>query len=226
MQRPPHAPGLLQECRSNMSSGTVLVSSVNNHLWHRITSKLNCSSPLRHTVSLRVQDVWSVTLKPHIQRRGFSNDLGPTACFDFLGATFSLRFYPPSFARGSRHAPQNTHFTQRVRATRLRHEHPSDLPAGVPMKATGKSHGEAEARMGANRNEKVSLASESLSKHFRLVLPNQLDRVGRLVWKRGGGNIQRQLRVADGGGGPRAREVDQIKGITDCGLEDTSRSAL
>ena len=80
--------------------------------------------------------------------------------------------------------------------------------------------------MGANRNEKVSLASESLSKHFRLVLPNQLDRVGRLVWKRGGGNIQRQLRVADGGGGPRAREVDQIKGITDCGLEDTSRSAL
>ena len=131
MRRPPRAPCLLQECRLNMSSGTVQVSFVNNHFWHRITSKLICSSPPWQTVSLRVQDLWSVTKKPHIQRRGFSNDLAPTACFDFLGATFSLRFYPPSFARGSRHAHQNTHFTQRVRATPFRHEHASDLPANI-----------------------------------------------------------------------------------------------
>ena len=68
--------------------------------------------------------------------------------------------------------------------------------------------------MGAKRNEMVSLASELLTKHFRAVLANQLERVGRQVRIRGGGNIQRQLRVAEGGGGPRAREVDQIKGIT------------
>ena len=81
------------------------------------------------------------------------------------------------------------------------------------MKATGKSHGEAEARMGANRNEKVSLASESLSKHFRLVLPNQLDRVGR--------KVRRQHSET---GPVKKGSHPNIGGIF--GLEDTSRSAL
>ena len=124
MQRPPHAPGVLQECRSNMSSGIVHVSSVNNHLWHRNTSKLICSSPPQQNVSLRVQFLWSVTKKQHIQRRGFSNDLAPTVCFDLWCATFSLRFYPPSFATRSRHAhPKHPLF-----AACPRHTLPSRTP--------------------------------------------------------------------------------------------------